>query len=253
MTNVNQDLAIAQTVALITRYGFDLGTFTVEELMEKWLKSFHSNWIRLATIEALYLGRYKAVSIEQILAVWSRLGNPNTHFSHEFERLISRKLPRHLADLSDEVAESTPINKKDLGAKTNLNLLLTSQELLSSNESKILEQNSSELAEEVVTNIELETQQSNYSSHSSTDQETVSEANFQDLYPSPDTEFEEFDDYTASESNFSPASALGLPHQPNNSRSKSEQKLIHKFTPLPDFSSFYHKLKTLAQRKLEEE
>ncbi|GAB4236271.1 MAG: hypothetical protein Kow0049_21330 [Stanieria sp.] len=253
MTNVNQDLAIAQTVALITRYGFDLGAFTVEELMEKWLKSFHSNWIRLATIEALYLGRYKAVSIEQILAVWSRLGNPNTHFSHEFERLISRKLPRHLADLSDEVAESTPIDKKDLGAKTNLNLLLTSQELLSSNDNKLSEQNFSELPEEVVTNTELKNQQSNYSSHLSTNQEVVSETNFQDLYASSDTESEESDDSTESESNFSPASALGLPHQPNNSRNKAEQKLIHKFTPLPDFSSFYHKLKSLAQRKLEEE
>ncbi|AFZ34451.1 hypothetical protein Sta7437_0864 [Stanieria cyanosphaera PCC 7437] len=253
MTNVNQDLAIAQTVALITRYGFDLGTFTVEELMEKWLKSFHSNWIRLATIEALYLGRYKAVSIEQILAVWLRLGNPNTHFTHEFERLISRKLPRHLADLSDEFVETTPIDQKAPVSKTHLNLLLTSQELLSSNENKVLQQNSSELPEEEITNIEAKNQQSNYFSPSPTNQETGAEVNFQDLYASPDTESEEFDDSTGSQSNFSPASALGLPHQPNNSRSKPEQKLIHKFTPLPDFSTFYHKLKTLAQRKLEEE
>lgn len=101
MTEPTKDLAIAQTIALIESYAFDLGKYTTETLIEEWLNIYSSTWIRLATIEALYLGRYKIISIEQILSVWLRLENPNTHFTHEFERLICRKLPRHLVDLAN--------------------------------------------------------------------------------------------------------------------------------------------------------
>jgi hypothetical protein len=101
MTELTKDLAIAQTIALIESYAFDLGKYNAQTLIEEWLSLYNSHWIRLATIEALYLGRYKSISIEQILSVWLRLGNPNTHFTHEFERLICRKLPRHLMDLAD--------------------------------------------------------------------------------------------------------------------------------------------------------
>jgi hypothetical protein len=219
MTNVNQDLAIAQTIALITRYGFDLGDFTVEQLMEKWLQSFHANWIRLATIEALYLGRYKAISIEQILTVWSRLGSAKIHFSHEFERLISRKLPRYLANLSDEFEESSSEDKTVTSPGANLNLLFVSNDLEPSN----------------------------------SNQDSLPSLSEPQEPPPMISEPEEESQIKESESSFSPASALGLPHQPNPSRSKAEQKPIHKFTPLPDFSSFYHKLKALAQRKSEEE
>ena len=102
MTEIShQDFAIAQTLSLIDSYAFDLEGRIVDRLLQEWLNVYNPSWIRLATIEALYLGRYKIVSIEHILNVWSRLGNPNPHFTHEFERLICRKLPRHLIDYSD--------------------------------------------------------------------------------------------------------------------------------------------------------
>ena len=105
----HQDFAIAQTLSLIDSYAFDLGGRNLDRLLEEWSNLYNSTWIRLATIEALYLGRYKIVSIEHILNVWSRLGNPNPHFTHEFERLICRKLPRHLIDYSDfQLAASFP-------------------------------------------------------------------------------------------------------------------------------------------------
>ncbi|MGL5835704.1 MAG: hypothetical protein ACRC1Z_21100, partial [Waterburya sp.] len=94
-------------------YAFDLGRDNAEKLLEYWLDMYHANWIRLATIEALYLGRYKAISVEQILNVWLRIGTPNPHFTYEFERLICRKLPNHLWDLSDLTAtafKADPIN-----------------------------------------------------------------------------------------------------------------------------------------------
>ena len=96
MTELNCDLAVAQAIALIKSYSFDTNGTTAEKLVQKWLNNYQGNWVRLAAIEALYLGRYKAVSIEQIMEVWLRIGTPNIHFKGEFERLICRKLPKHL-------------------------------------------------------------------------------------------------------------------------------------------------------------
>ena len=96
MTELNSDLAVAQAIALIKSYSFDTNGNSAEKLVQKWLNNYQENWVRLAAIEALYLGRYKTVSIEQIMAVWLRIGTPNVHFKGEFERLICRKLPKHL-------------------------------------------------------------------------------------------------------------------------------------------------------------
>jgi hypothetical protein len=114
MTELTQDLSLAQARSLIDSYAFDLGRDRAEKLLEYWLDMYHANWIRLATIEALYLGRYKAISIEQILNVWLRIGTPNPHFTYEFERLICRKLPKHLCDLSDLTTSSVKSDRIDL-------------------------------------------------------------------------------------------------------------------------------------------
>jgi hypothetical protein len=108
MTELTKDLSLDQTLSLINSYAFDSGGNNAEELLQYWVNIYHASWIRLATIEALYLGRYKTVSIEHILSVWQRLGNPNTHFTYEFERLICRKLPKHLSDLPDLTTTVTP-------------------------------------------------------------------------------------------------------------------------------------------------
>ncbi|MEM8676495.1 MAG: hypothetical protein AAGF83_21925 [Cyanobacteria bacterium P01_G01_bin.67] len=107
MAELTQDLSLAQARSLIDSYAFDLGRDDAEELIDYWLDAYHASWIRLATIEALYLGRYKAISIEHILSVWLRLGTPNPHFTYEFERLICRKLPKHLSDLASINSSST--------------------------------------------------------------------------------------------------------------------------------------------------
>ena len=62
--------------------------YQAEELVRAWLHNYKSSWVRLAVIEALYQGRYKAVSVEQILATWNRRGFPKSHFNGEFERLV---------------------------------------------------------------------------------------------------------------------------------------------------------------------
>jgi hypothetical protein len=88
-----QDLQILQTATLLTCYGFDLKGLTPRLLLEHWLQQFSPQWIRLAVLEALYQGRYKAVSVEHLLTFWGQRGQPNFHFNQEFERLVSQTLP----------------------------------------------------------------------------------------------------------------------------------------------------------------
>ena len=59
-----------------------------EAVVEQWLQEFDLVWISHAVTEALYQGRYKLVSIEQILRLWQRRGHPIRHFNREFETLI---------------------------------------------------------------------------------------------------------------------------------------------------------------------
>ena len=84
---------IARSLALLDRYGFDTKGYMSTELVARWLEKYEPYWIRLAAVEALYQGRYKVISVEQILTLWERRGQPTPHFSSDFERLISRKLP----------------------------------------------------------------------------------------------------------------------------------------------------------------
>lgn len=114
MTEPDRDLSLAQARSLIDSYAFDLGRDDADQLLKNWLNLYPASWIGLATIEALYLGRYKAVSIEQIMSVWLRRGTPNPHFNYEFERLICRKLPKHLSNISDFEINPVPEVDKSL-------------------------------------------------------------------------------------------------------------------------------------------
>jgi hypothetical protein len=96
MTQPIRDSQTVQTLALLTCYGFDLKDSTPLTLIEQWLAQYSVQWIRLAVVEALYLGRYKAVSIDHLLQSWTKRGYPHFHFNHDFERLISHKLPKIL-------------------------------------------------------------------------------------------------------------------------------------------------------------
>lgn len=263
MTKLNQDLSIAQALSLIDSYAFDLGTTRPEELLQSWLNVYHASWIRLATIEALYLGRYKTISIEHILNVWLRLGSPNTHFTHEFERLICRKLPKHLIEVHNFADESamtqSAMDETDLftlptesklahryhqqpqsSAKNypDSSPIKTLPEL---NSSKILAQTSPDSQER--------------------DAAALSELNSLPDKPQPESpankqlkQSPQDSSLTGRESgktgnhraSMSLISALGIPYQPDWSGLNHEHTPIHKFIPLPDVSSFFNKLKAFA-------
>ncbi|PZU97670.1 MAG: hypothetical protein DCE90_06185 [Pseudanabaena sp.] len=74
-------------IALLRHYGFDFGGYTANDLTRAW-SVFHPEWVRQAVIEALFQGRYKAISVNQILIFWERKGEIICHHNREFERLI---------------------------------------------------------------------------------------------------------------------------------------------------------------------
>lgn len=88
MAEFNAERDVKQAVVLLEQYSFDLGGYPAERLIDHWQQAWESDWIRAAVIESLYQGRYKAVSVEQILHLWGRRGQPVHHFNHEFERII---------------------------------------------------------------------------------------------------------------------------------------------------------------------
>ncbi|MGL5035985.1 MAG: hypothetical protein ACRC6M_19545 [Microcystaceae cyanobacterium] len=107
-----------KTAALLTCYGFDLSGLTPIKTLERWLESYPILWIRLAVVEALYQGRYKSISVEQLLKFWLKRGHPLFHFNQEFERLISHKLPKILLQPSrhddEQISDRVPPTLSDL-------------------------------------------------------------------------------------------------------------------------------------------
>lgn len=89
--------AATHVVDLLIHYGFDLGGERAQQLVDRWRATYSAIWVRWAIIEALYQGRYKAISVEQILQLWQRRQQPCYHFNYEFERLVCNKFPRDLS------------------------------------------------------------------------------------------------------------------------------------------------------------
>lgn len=93
MTDPTTNPVLSDSAALLVGYGFDLGVFEVEELVSYWLSHYPPHWLRAAILEALHQGRYKAISVGQILVIWRRRGQPLPHYSYEFERAVCQRFP----------------------------------------------------------------------------------------------------------------------------------------------------------------
>ncbi|HBY77165.1 MAG TPA: hypothetical protein DEG47_09235 [Cyanobacteria bacterium UBA11148] len=208
--------AVAYAVILLSHYGFDLRGYTAQELVNRWLEKYQPNWIGLAVIEALYQGRYKAVSVEQILRVWTRRGQPIYRFNHEFERLICRKLPQNLS-------VSVRANSTDLNEEATLRLLTDTSE-------EILEQ---QLMIEVTDSEELlPTNKADNPFLKTTAIQEERETSFNSDQPVQDA---------VTYANSRPLSPI------NSSRTEVNKNPIQQFTPPPDYSGFYLKLKKVVE------
>jgi len=94
-------------VNLLVHYGFDLNGHTAIELVTYWGKEYPHDWLHIGIIEALYQGRYKAISVQQILTFWQRRGCIYYHFNAEFERMICNKFPQILKQDSGNILSIT--------------------------------------------------------------------------------------------------------------------------------------------------
>ncbi len=101
MADQGNEAARTSADALLKHYSFDQGDLTSDQILDRWLRNYPARWVRLALVEALYQGRYKAVCVEQILARWVRRGQPMHHFNDDFERLVCNNLPKSLLESSD--------------------------------------------------------------------------------------------------------------------------------------------------------
>ncbi|WP_199250694.1 hypothetical protein [[Phormidium] sp. ETS-05] len=107
MTDGAKQAETAKAAALLVHYSFERTHDGVEELMAQWLQQYPPQWLRWAVIEALYQGRYKVISVSQILATWKRRGQPLYHFNHEFERLVCGQF--------NQISEDTATPETPLG------------------------------------------------------------------------------------------------------------------------------------------
>jgi hypothetical protein len=111
--------AVSHAANLLHHYSFELDV-TVEQQIVGWLKTYPAPWILLAVVEALYQGRYKAVSVEQILHIWQRRGQPLCHFTHEFERLVRSEIPTAIAPPASPEVQPEPLPQPTLSYRTML-------------------------------------------------------------------------------------------------------------------------------------
>ncbi|MEW6491855.1 MAG: hypothetical protein AB1589_04800 [Cyanobacteriota bacterium] len=216
MREPTADTSLSDAVALLNHYGFELKGYTAKELVHLWQKNYPVNWVRMAVIEALYQGRYKAVSVEQILAVWARRGQPMYRFNHEFERLISRKLPQKLV---------APLYQRspDVNLEPNLPIVAPSFPDIPDQRVKF-----EVMPQESPSTYIPETPRAKTTP---TEAETPLESDEQQ----PET-----------------LTDAGSPnHEADWSRGENNRQPIHQFTPPPDRSNFYLKLKAVAEQQEE--
>ncbi len=81
---------------LLRYYNFALDGRPAPTVLQQWAKDYPVEWIHLAIVEALYQGRYKAVSVEQILTMWHRRQQAQPHFDADFAQMIRQRLPKNL-------------------------------------------------------------------------------------------------------------------------------------------------------------
>lgn len=101
--SLNDESTVAE---MLSRYGFDLGGQTAANLVRTWSRQFDPSWLLPAVIEALDRGRYKAASVEQVLASWQRTGTANPRFNADFAAMVLSKI-----DASPTLLEESDLNE----------------------------------------------------------------------------------------------------------------------------------------------
>lgn len=97
---------ISEIESLLKYYGFETREYSYQMLISEWLEQYSASWIRLAIIEALYLGRYKTISVKSILTKWSKIGNFKLSFTHDYECFMCQNLSSQIIAENEETTET---------------------------------------------------------------------------------------------------------------------------------------------------
>jgi hypothetical protein len=76
----------------IEHYGLELEQERVDTVILTWFGTYDPAWVVKALVEALYRGRYKVKSVDNILRDWQRRGSPLYKFTPDYEREILHSL-----------------------------------------------------------------------------------------------------------------------------------------------------------------
>jgi hypothetical protein len=107
------------------RYPKPISKASKAQVLNRWLQIYPEQLVRLALIESLYQGRYKMISVEQLLALWSRRGQPTYHFNHEFEALVCHDVPHQMEQAVTFIDSGRDLPQQSAAA----NLPLASQQV----------------------------------------------------------------------------------------------------------------------------
>jgi hypothetical protein len=91
---------------ILQLYKFDLGDRSLTSISIKW-RNYDPHWLRSAVTESIYRGRYKVISVEQILESWQRKQEVFSKFDDEFEALVWGNLGFSLADPNQASSNSS--------------------------------------------------------------------------------------------------------------------------------------------------
>jgi hypothetical protein len=114
---------------LLRYYQFALEGRSVSQVLQQWAIDYPVEWIRLAIIEALYQGRYKAVSVDQILRIWQRRSQAQPRFDDDFAQLIRQRLPNSLGGQTGETTSAVSALAADIQSSHHRRLPATANQL----------------------------------------------------------------------------------------------------------------------------
>ncbi|MBC7880173.1 MAG: hypothetical protein H7Y37_02470 [Anaerolineae bacterium] len=73
---------------VLRAYGFEMDESLLAQTLANWEDHYCREWLMLALVEALHQGRYKLMSVGQILVCWARRGEPRISFDRDFQRMV---------------------------------------------------------------------------------------------------------------------------------------------------------------------
>jgi hypothetical protein len=93
----------------LEHYGFELEGQPSQVWVERWSQLFPDLWIPAALLEALYQGRYKAASVEQLLRLWQRRGSPHLTFPPEIGQFLWQEQQELIRSLAAAALACSPL------------------------------------------------------------------------------------------------------------------------------------------------